>query len=243
MMSRGIIFILFLISILFLSRPALASDSDLIELPMDELAKESVTPIFDKNQSTKNRNIITEKKIDLNVFYGWALTEPIASVSKLGLTAYYHTSEDSAWGLLFAKTFAGVSNYAEQLKKQYSLDFSRAPAPEFTLMVDYNLKAFYGKMSLTKKNVLNMHVLGTAAGGLVKYQHKSYPAVALGVGQKFYFSKAWALRLDLRVFAHNAPIPFLANKLKTSSSPPSYTDFEERMNYIYVLDVGMSYLF
>lgn len=220
-----------------------ASASDLIELPTEELAKESVTPIFDKNPSTKNRNILTEKKIDVNGFYGWALTEPIASVSKLGLTLYYHTSESSAWGLMFAKNFAGVSTYAQQLKKQYNLDFGRAPAPDTTLMLDYNLKAFYGKMSLTKKSVLNMHVLASAMGGVVKYQHKTYPAMALGVGQKFYFSKSWGLRLDLRVFAHNAPIPFLKDKLKEPTPAPDYTEFSERMTITSVLDVGLSYLF
>jgi len=222
--------------------PTLASD--LIELPQEELAKESVTPVFDKNPSTKNRNIMTEKKIDMNAFYGWALSEPIANVSKLGVTLYYHTSEEHSFGVMFAKNFAGVSTYADQLKKQYSLDFTRAPAPDSTLLLDYNLKAFYGKMSITKKTVLNMHVYGSMAGGLVKYEHKSYPAVAVGLGQKFYFGKSWGLRLDLRLYAHQAPIPFLGdNKLKPSTAAPSFSEFKERLTLTSVLDVGVSYLF
>lgn len=238
--SKIILFIL----LTTIAKPIFASETNMIELPTDELAKESVTPVFDKNVSTKNRNIVTAKKFDLNTFYGWALSEPIASVSKLGLTAYYHTSEDHAWGLMFAKNFAGVSTYAQQLKNQYSLDFSRAPAPEMTLMADYNLMAFYGKMSLSKKNVLNMHVLASLAGGFVKYQHKTYPAIAAGVGQKFYFSKSWGLRVDLRLYAHNAPVPFLGNnKLKEASPRPEYTEFNDRMTLTTVLDVGMSYLF
>jgi outer membrane beta-barrel protein len=219
------------------------ADDNKMELPADELAKESVTPIFDKNISTKNRNIVTEGKFDVNGFYGWALSEPIASVSKLGLTAYYHPSENHAWGLMFAKNFAGVSIYAQQLKERYSLDFSRVPAPEMTLMADYNLNGFYGKMSLSKKTVLNMHVLGSLAGGVVKYQHKTFPAVAIGAGQKFYFSKSWGFRFDLRLYIHNAPVPFLADKLKVASAPPEYSEFKERLHYISVLDVGVSYLF
>ncbi len=220
------------------------AEDNRIELPADELAKESVTPIFDKNLSTKNRNIVTEGKFDANLFYGWALSEPIASVSKLGLTAYYHPSENHAWGLMFAKNFSGVSIYAQQLKKQYNLDFSRAPAPEMTLMADYNLKGFYGKMSLSKKTVFNMHVLGSLAAGFVKYQHKTYPAVAIGAGQKIYFGKSWGFRFDLRLYAHNAPVPFLGNdQLKEPTPPPSYSEFKERMHFISVLDVGVSYLF
>lgn len=239
-MKKRIVLASMMISFFSLS---LARATDLIELPTEELAKESVTPVFDKNPSTKNRNIVTENHFDMNGFYGWALTEPIASVSKLGLSVYYHTSENHAWGVMFAKNFAGVSTYAQQLKNQYGLDFSRAPAPDSTLMFDYNLKAFYGKMSLTKKTVLNMHMLATASGGVVKYQHKTYPAMALGVGQKFYFSKSWGLRLDLRVYAHNAPIPFLLNKLKEPTPAPDYSEFNERMTLTSVLDIGLSYLF
>ncbi len=240
-MKKRLVFAMFVIHILGFS---LARAADLIELPTEELAKESVTPIFDKNLSTKNRNIITENKFDVNGFYGWALTEPIASVSKLGLSLYYNTSEHHAWGLMFAKTISGLSEYAKQLKKQYGLDFSRAPAPDTTLMLDYNLKAFYGKMSLTKKSVLNMHMIFSAMGGVVKYEHKTYPAGAFGVGQKFYFSKDWGLRLDLRVFAHSAPIPFLGNnKLKEPTPVPDFTEFKERMTLTSVLDIGLSYLF
>ena len=233
----------FILSIVLKGNVATANDNRM-ELPADELAKESVTPTFDKNLSTKNRNIITEGKFDVNTFYGWALSEPIASVSKLGLTAYYHPSENYAWGIMFAKNFSGVSVYAQQLKKQYNLDFSRAPAPEMTLMADYNLKGFYGKMSLSKKTVLNMHVLGSLAAGVVKYQHKTFPAVAIGAGQKFYFGKSWGFRFDLRLYAHNAPVPFLGNdQLKEPNPPPAYSEFKERMNFISVLDVGVSYLF
>jgi outer membrane beta-barrel protein len=219
--------------------------SNMIDLPEEELARESVTPVFDKNPSTKNRSVVTEGKVDMNLFYGTALTEPIANVSKFGLSGYYHTSENAAWGLMLNKNSSGLSTYAAQLKETYNLDFTKAPAPDMTAMLDYNHMAFYGKMSITKKTVLNLHLFGSLAGGIVKYVHKSYPAIALGVGEKFYFSRNWAFRFDFRVFMHQAPIPFLKDKLKSSSSgyPPSYDDFSERLTTTSVLDLGISYLF
>lgn len=219
--------------------------SNMIDLPDEELARESVTPTFDKNPSTKNRNIVTEGKVDLNLYYGTALTEPIANVSKIGLSGYYHTSEHSAWGLMLNKNSTGLSTYAEQLRNTYNLDFTKAPAPDMTAMLDYNHKAFYGKMSITKKTVINLHLFGTLSAGVVKYVHKTYPAVAFGAGQKLYFSKSWAFRFDFRVFMHQAPIPFLKDKLKSTSSgyPPSFSDFSERLTTTSVLDLGISYLF
>lgn len=228
---------------------------DLIQLPVEELAKESVTPIFERNDSVRNRNIVTEKRWEGNLFYGWALTEPIANVSKLGLSGYYHTTEDNAYGLIFSKNFSGVSQYAKQLKDQYSLDFTRAPMPESGLFLDYNWKAFYGKFSLSKHVVTNFHFFGSLAAGVTKYPHKTFPGVAIGLGQKFYIGKNSSFRFDFRVFANQAPIPFLkcepgkyeGVKNSTTDScnepPPSYSDFKERITFSSVIDLGYSFLF
>lgn len=225
--------------------PISARSADMIELPEDELAKESVTPVFDRPDTVRSRKVVTEDRWDLAGFYGTALTEPIANLSKLGLALYYHTSEDHAFGVLYAKNFSGLSDYAKQLNKQFTLDFDRAPAPDYTLMADYNLKMFYGKMSLSKKLVLNLSLYGSLALGIVKYVHKSYPAVAIGIGQKFYLTPQTALRFDLRLYGHQAPIPFLAGSpgVLESSAKPSHNDFKERFTYSTNLEIGVSYLF
>ena len=70
--------------------------ADTLELPEEELAKESVTPIFDHMVSVKNRNVVSDKHLEFGGYYGWALTEPIANVSKLGINLYYHLDEDQA---------------------------------------------------------------------------------------------------------------------------------------------------
>lgn len=217
--------------------------ADLVELPQDELAKESVLPVFDRPVSVRNRNIVTEGRFDANLVYGTALSEPINNVSRAGLGVYYHTSENHAFGLLFAKSSTGQSKYAQQLFDQYQLDFSRVPAPESAALFDWNYKMFYGKMSLTKSAVLNLSLYSTLAAGMVKYTHKSYPAVAAGLGQKFYLGKNFALRFDLRLYAHQAPIPFLEGFLKTNNPKPTPDMFAERLTYTSILDVGLTYLF
>lgn len=231
--------------IIFNSVSVIAASSEIVELPEEELSKESVTPIFDRMDSVRSRRIVTANRWDVTGFYGTALTEPISNLSKLGLSLYYHSSEDHAFGVLYTKNFTGLSDYAKQLNKQYRLDFSRAPAPEYTLMADYNLKMFYGKMSLSKKLVINLHLFATAAGGIVKYVHKSFPAVALGIGQKFYLTKQTSLRFDLRLYGHQAPVPFLAGSpgVLETSAEPNHSDFKEKFSLSTNLDVGLSYLF
>ncbi len=232
-----------------------AFPKELIQLPTEELARESVTPVFDVNDSVRNRNIITASKFEGALFYGWALTEPIANVSKLGLSGYYHTTEENAYGLMFAKNFTGVSYYAKQLFDEYKLDFTRAPMPEASLYFDYNLKAFYGKMSISKNSVTNYHFFGSLAGGLIKYSHKTYPGIAVGLGQKFYYDRKFSFRFDFRIFLNQAPIPFLKCEtgkhegIKNSPTDscnepaPTYSDFSERLTITSVIDLGVSYLF
>lgn len=245
----------FCLAITFFLFSITAYPKELIQLPSEELARESVTPTFDINDSVRNRNIVTQKRFEGSVFYGWAITEPISNVSKLGLSAYYHLNEDDAYGLMFIKNSAGVSYYAKQLNDQYKLDFTRAPMPEASLLLDYNLKAFYGKMSLSKNTVTNYHFFGSLAGGLIKYTHKTYPTVAVGVGQKYYYDKQFSFRIDFRIYLNQAPIPFLKcepgkhegvknSPTDSCSEPaPAYSDFSERLTITSVIDLGVSYLF
>lgn len=230
-----------IICALLLQKAAFAAD--VIELPKEELATESVLPVFDRSVSVKNRNVLTAKRWDADIFYSYAMTEPIANVSKLGFAFYYNFSEIHALGFLYAKNFSGLSSYADQLNTQYSLDFSRAPQPQNSYFADYNVNAFYGKMSLTKSVVLNTVLFGSASAGAIQYQHKTYPGIALGLGQKFYFNKQWAFRFDLRLFANQAPIPFKKDGLKPTDPVPSLSSFDERLTYTTTLDVGLSYLF
>ena len=239
--------IVVLICAFLLHRAAFAADQ--LELPREELATESVLPVFDKSVSVKNKNIVTAKRWDADVFYGYAMTEPIANVSKIGLAAYYNFNEDQALGFLYAKNSSGLSTYAQQLHSQYGLDYSRAPQPLNTYLLDYNIKAFYGKMSLSKSLVLNTILYGSGSVGMIQYQSKTYPAIAVGIGQKFYFTKRWALRFDLRLYVNQAPIPFLSGALHdgsaghTADPVPSYGQFNDRITYTTNLDLGLSYLF
>lgn len=220
--------------------------AEVIHLPPEELAQESVLPVFDRPVVVRNRNVETAGKIDVGVFYGYAMTEPIANVSKFGLGIYYNTSEYHAFGLLYAHNMTGLSDYAHQIERTSGtpLDFTRAPMPKSTIMADYNLKMFYGKLSLTKSLVLNTILYGSGSLGMIQYDHKMYPAAAVGLGQKFFFGKHWALRFDLRLYTHQGPIPFLGGGRMHENQPrPSFDEFKERVMFATNLDAGLSYLF
>ncbi len=228
---------------LFGGKAIAASADEVVELPTEELARESVYPVFDKPISVKTRNIITEGKLEGRFFYGVAMSEPIFNVSRLALGGAYHFSENHSLGLIFAKNSSGLSTYSNQLDSKYNLDFSRAPYPEYSILADYNFNAYYGKLSVTKKGVYNTTTLLSTALGVIKYIHKTYPAAAIGVGEKVYFTKKFSIRLDLRLYINQAPIPFLANHMTRKDPKPNYNDFDERITYTNNLELGTDYIF
>lgn len=223
---------------------SLQTEAAEMNVPQDELAQETVYPVFDNPVSVRNRNVQDSGTLDIGIFGGLAITEPIASTSKIGLSLNYHFNHAHSLGLIYAKNSTGLSKDAQGLKNDFGLDFSRAPYPEYSLLADYNYKMYYGKLSVTKNGVINTSIYVSAAGGMIKYVHKSYPTIALGVGERFYFTDNFALKVDLRIFFNNAPIPFKAGALRTGIDPvPSYDSFDERLTYTTNLEVGLNYLF
>lgn len=214
-----------------------------MEVPKDELAQESVLPIFDNTVSIKNRNVKDAQTFDLGVFGGMSITEPIANTTKYGLSLNYHLNTIHSIGFLFSMNSTGLSKDAEGLKNDFGLDFSRAPYPQYSLLGDYNYKLFYGKLSVTKKGVINTSIYTSGAAGIIKYIHKSYPTLAVGMGERFYFTNNFAFKVDLRLFVNNAPIPFKTNALKITDPVPEYDSFADRMTFTTSLEFGLNYLF
>ncbi|MFN8846750.1 MAG: outer membrane beta-barrel domain-containing protein [Bdellovibrionales bacterium] len=233
----------FIVSLIFLF-PWL-SPAQNIELSEDELAKESVLPVFEKPGMVRSRNIVTEKKFEMGVYYGWLMTEPIFDVSRLGFAGYHHATEDTAWGGIFYAHSTGLSDYAKQLGGTgFDLDFNRAPKPLYSVNLDYNKKLFYGKMSISKLKSINTHLQALLGVGLTQYQNNTnYFSLSAGVGYKFYFTNHLSLRTDLRLLIHQAPTPFKSGALQEAQPDPGYGAFKDRIHYTNTLDIGLNYLF
>lgn len=227
----------------FISAISYAQSSSEVEVPMDELAKESVYPVFDLPISVKNRNVNTAQRFDIGVFGGLALTEPIFNTMKYGLEGNYHLSEDHSVGLILTMNNAGLSRDAQEIKNTFNLDYNRAPKPKMSIFGDYNYKPFYGKLSIAKNAVINTTIYGSLGLGMVQFDHKTYPGLSLGVGERFYFNSHLSIKTDFRLFMHNAPIPFKGNVLGPSNPIPSYSDFDERLTFTSNLELGLNYLF
>jgi len=235
------IYLLFTCIFMLVSFELAAADN--LELPDEELAKETVLPKFDNSVSVKNKNVTLAKKIEVAPYFGWNFTEAIFNQMKVGATVGYHLNEDHAISLNFASWMTGLSQYGEQLKSQYGLLFQRAPSPQYSVSGNWEITSYYGKISLTKQGVGNISFYPLVGAGVTTYTNKSYLNLSGGVGMKLYFSKYIALRTDLKIQYGEQPIPFLFGKLQSAQPVPQASEFKDKWVMGTIVDVGLAFLF
>lgn len=226
--------------------PSISYAQSVVEFPDQELAVESVLPVFDKVVSVRGRRIKSKGKTEIGVFSGFSLVEPFYSQYSLGLSATYNLDETHALHSSFFYWLGGLTSQAESLKDSQGVYLEKAPQPQFLVTLDYQYSAFYGKISLAKNKVINTHLYGLVGGGMMYEGGEGSLAFSGGFGQKFYFSQKWALRVDFRGVFNQGPNPLKGPNGRppnASSGTLSPSEFEKRLNFSTLLSVGMNYRF
>jgi outer membrane beta-barrel protein len=193
-----------------------ADAADTIEFPDDELASESVLPVFDHAVSVKNRKVLTQSRFEVGPTLGLSLLEPFYNPLSIGLVATYHKTEEHAYNFVATYFMQGLSNNANGLNPipgtvtpakpaGTNMNLQYAPAPKYMLLANYQYTGFYGKLSLGKDAVVNLSVFGLGGIGVMGVGDAFDPAVNIGIGQKLYFSPNLAFRFDFRFIAYQGP--------------------------------------
>lgn len=217
-----------------------------IEFPDEELASESVLPVFDDPQPVKNRNVVTAKKIEITGFLGVTMNEPFTDPYNFGGMLTYHFNEFHAIQFYGTAFSASENDYPEQINNETGGDpggydiRGKVAEPETALLLSYKISPYYGKFSLTKQGVLNIALYGTLGLGTIQISGEQNPVGAFGLGQKFYFSKNFSLVTDLRILAFNGPDP--RGKIEVDP-PPGTSENGDRFQLKYIFTVGAAYIF
>ena len=194
--------------LLILAMGPCAALADDIEFPDEELARESVLPVFEHPKSVLHRNITTAERIEVGGGVGMELNEPYYNDFNFNLQGTYHMDETNAVNVLGLMWGSGLSTYGEQLKAGGEgssafppFDASKAPHSKWALIGNYEFTAYYGKISITKQSVMNLNLFGIAGLGYLNMDSTNTFLLNLGIGQNFYFTKNFALRFDIRALS------------------------------------------
>lgn len=224
--------------------PALSAEA--IRFDNEELSQETVLPKLGDVPVVMERHIQMARKIELSPGFGFNFTEPIYNPLKYHFGFGYHWSEVSGILLQYTKWATGKnSQYANQLEGDgIGLKLDRIPAIDSSIFINYETRLFYGKMSLTKNTVVNVHFYPLFGLGTTKYIHKSYFGGNVGIGSKFYFSKNFALRADFYFQFIQGPNPFSpGEKLAFTDNQVVTADFKDKWNIGNHLDLSFSIFF
>jgi outer membrane beta-barrel protein len=185
---------------------ALAVD---IQFPEQELARESVYPVFDNPEPVKRRTVETAGKVEVSLGGGWSLNDALNEPYVLGGGVAYHFNEFHA-AQIFANVFSNSkSQYVDGIERTGNVaNLKNAPKPSYLALLNYQLTPYYGKLSITKQTVMNLAIFVQAGLGSININGEDIFAWSLGFGQKLYFGSRWGLRADLRAVTYQAPNPF-----------------------------------
>lgn len=225
-----------------------------ISFPDEELATESVLPVFEDRVAVKNRKVNHKGKFEINLMGGLVTSEPIYDPITYGLSLTYHFNNTKAIHIMAASFSDGLSGSGKSLRNGeviggsgaatgIEFDATRAPHKEFLLAAHYQYTAYYGKISLTRDNIMNMTLSGLIGGGFYAMDGLTAPTVNLGVSQRLYFTSRVALRFDLLFSIFNGPDITSGGVLDRSNLPgPDAGAFEKSIQFDSNLYFGLSLL-
>lgn len=217
-----------------------------IQFPEDELATESVLPVFDQPQAVRSRLVPLAKRFEVGIGVSYDLVEPFFGPYGFNVSGTYNFTEEHGINIFYNNYLQGNTNYVDQLNNipntSSKFNLQNAPAPKYLLLVDYQYTGFYGKLSLTKETVMNLSLFGLVGLGGYQIGDSLNPVFNFGLGQKFYFSQNSALRFDLRFNVYNGP-NIVSGTISANGPAPAASSFDQRIFLGSMLSASYIYLF
>jgi outer membrane beta-barrel protein len=219
-----------------------------IELPEEELAKESVLPVFEGGTlAVKSRRVVTKEKFEVGPMVGMIFNEPFFAPMAYGIHAGYHLNEFHSFAVNAFMRDNSISDDARQVDKDLAnvqiINFPVVPVPEYLVTVDYQLTPYYGKISLTKDYVMNLALYIYGGLGATDLGGKTTWIADLGVGQNLFITPKIGIRLDMKFLLYNGlNVTSRPNQTSIAQGPVDPSIFDDQFNVSPSVMLGVVFL-
>lgn len=214
-----------------------------VRFPDEELARESVLPVFDEAPVVMDRRIQTAGRFEVGPRASLSLLEVFNSEYSAGVDATYNITESHGIGFSYSSFFGGKTSYALAMENQLggTINTTNLPTTDYLATLSYQLTSHYGKISLTKYWVMNLALFAHAGGGVISIGEEALPTAHIGVGQKFYFNNSFALKVGLQALIHSGPDFTSKGDLLSDATPRKLTpsDFDQHIKFPLYLTGGL----
>lgn len=225
-----------------------------VRFPDEELARESVLPVFDEAPVVMDRRVKTAGRFEVGPRFSISLLEVFNSEYGAGVDLTYNITETHGLNFVYNSFFGGKTRYAQAMERDMTLpggagkvDLTNAPATEYLATLNYQYTSHYGKISLTKFWVMNLALYGSVGAGVISVGEEATPTAQLGIGQKFYFNNNFAFRFGLQSLIYSGPnivsSGAVLTKIKNASQPLKASEFEKEMKFPIQLVSGLVMIF
>ena len=226
-----------------------------VKFPTEELATESVLPLFDNTEAVKSRIVTTAGRLELGLDLGWALNEPWFKTLRYGGHLGYHFNESHGLTVMGQVYEQGINQNARNIfasggQAPIYINMENAPQSQYHVFLNYQVTPFYGKVSITKNSVMSLSLYGYAGLGVVgigSVETEQAIAGNIGFGQKFYVSKSLGIRTDFGFVIYRGPFYVADDKLvdnpnvSSDDNPPEFrvSEFEKKTNFDFQLTISV----
>lgn len=186
----------------------------------------------------QNRTYSKDKKFSLGLTGGAAISDPFLSIGQYGTSLSYHFSEYIGASILAWK-FMATSSSALTTFNQYSDATANTVLPYAYIGGEINASLLYGKLSVLGKSIIyyDMYLMG----GVGSVNKEGGPSLGyhVGLGQRFFISKHFSVKIDYRVVSYNE------NIIEKVNPNPAIrgTVVGNRQNYTHTILCGVDYMF
>ena len=153
----------------------------------------------------QNRLFSKAGKFQLGLLGGITFSDPFLSVNTLGLNFGYHFNEYLGASLVAWKHFVGPSSALESFRASSGAT-ANTNEPRVYVGAEMSGSLLYGKLSVLGASIIyfDLHVDGGI--GATVTETGTYFTPSVGLGQRFYITQNFSLRLDYRLMFYEETI-------------------------------------
>jgi hypothetical protein len=216
-----------------------------LQFSEDELPREAVLPKLDSPKAVLSRKLSYEKRWQADLGAGWLLDEAFYNNQYVVVQGSYSWNEPSGVGVRYLMFGSGLSDYGKQFESDPNSapppDFDRTVGPKNGWMAFYERRMMYGKLSVSKWNVIPAFLTWNIEAGMLKYGARQLPIVGGSLSNRFFLKPQFALGFGIHAYVRQLVDPLSADLRYTPA--PAEGEFKTNTKFSMAMDFGMSYLF
>lgn len=217
----------------------------LITLPTlslsDEVNVEAIKKKYwTKGEKTKlgvvqNRKYSKTGKWQLGVLGGLVSSDPFLDTQSLGVSAGYHFNEYFSLSVMAWK-FMVSDSAAHQKFREFQGAEASTNKPNYYVGAEGSASLIYGKLSLLGESIIYYDLYFTLGSGVTATETGKYFTPSVGIGQRFFLSNSFSLRIDFRQMVYRETL--IEKTIPTKIGEP----IGERTNWSSAIFIGVDFL-